>query len=99
MDTDIRALLAIAQAYFDAAYEMDTDKFASIFHHSGSVTIVGDDGNVNVTPVEMWLAVRTMKAPKQLGLERDDQILSIDVVDGRGWPLLCCLVQRTFRRR
>lgn len=81
MDTDNRALLAIAQAYFDAAYEMDADKFASIFHHSSSVTKVGEDGNVSVTPVEMWLAaVRNMKAPKQLGLERHDEILSIDVV-------------------
>lgn len=81
MDTDVRALLAIAQAYFDAAYEMDADKFASIFHPSSSVTKVGDDGNVSVTPIEMWLAaVRNMKAPKQLGLERRDEILSIDVV-------------------
>jgi Putative lumazine-binding len=81
MDTDIRALLAIAQTYFDAAYEMDADKFASIFYHSSCVTKVGDDGNVSVTPVEMWLAaVRNMKAPKQLGSERDDQILSMDVV-------------------
>ena len=81
MDTDIRALLAIAQAYFDAANEMDADKFASIFHDSSSVTKVGEDGNLSVTPVEMWLAaVRNMKAPKQLGLERHDEILSIDVV-------------------
>jgi len=81
MDTDIRALLAIAQTYFDAAYEMDADKFASVFHHSCSVTKVGEDGNVSVTPLEMWLAaVRNMKAPKQLGLERHDEILSIDVV-------------------
>ena len=81
MDTDIHALLAVAQTYFDAAYEMDADKFASIFHHSSSVTKVGEDGNVSVTPIEMWLAaVRKMKAPKQLGLERHDEILSIDVV-------------------
>jgi hypothetical protein len=81
MDADIRALLAIAQAYFDAAYEMDADKFASICHHSSSVTKVGEDGNVSVTPIEVWLAaVRNMKAPKQLGLERHDEILSIDVV-------------------
>jgi hypothetical protein len=80
MDTDICALLAIAQAYFDAAYEMNADKFASIFHHASSVTKVGEDGNVSVTPIEMWLAaVRNMKAPKQLGLERHDEILSIDV--------------------
>ena len=81
MDTDIRALRAIAQAYFDAACEMDADKFASIFHHLSSVTKVGEDGNVSVMPVEMWLAaVRNMKAPKQLGLERHDEILSIDVI-------------------
>ena len=81
MDPDFLALLAMAQAYFDAAYEMDADKFTSIFDHSSSVTKVGADGNVNVTPVEMWLAaVRNMKAPKQLGLERRDEILSIYVV-------------------
>jgi hypothetical protein len=80
MDTDIRALLAIAQIYLDAAYEMDADGFASIFHTSSSVTRIGDDGNVSVTPVELWLAtVRSTKAPRQLGLERRDRILSIDV--------------------
>jgi hypothetical protein len=80
MDTDIRALLAIAHSYFEAAYEMDADKFASVFHPSSSVTKVGDDGNLSVTPIEAWLAaVRSMKAPKQQGLERHDQILSIDV--------------------
>lgn len=81
MDTDSRSLLAVAQAYFDAAYEMDADKFASIFHPSSSVTRVGEDGNVSVVSLETWLgAVRSMKAPKQLGLERHDEVLSIDVV-------------------
>jgi hypothetical protein len=80
MDTDVRALRSLAQTYFDAAYEMDAEKFASIFHPSSSVTRVGDDGNVGVMPIAMWLAaVRNMKAPKQQGLKRDDQILSIDV--------------------
>jgi hypothetical protein len=81
MDTDVRSLHALAQAYFDAAYEMDAEKFAAIFHHSSSVTKAGEDGNVSVMPIEVWLAaVRNMKAPKQLGLERHDEILSIDVV-------------------
>jgi Putative lumazine-binding len=80
-DTDMDPLVAIAKAYFDAAYEMDADKFAAVFHPSCSVTKVGEDGNVSVTPLAMWLAaVRNMKAPKQLGLERHDEILSIDVV-------------------
>lgn len=81
MDNDIRALAAIAKTYCDAAYEMDADKFASIFHPSCSVTRVGEDGNVSVTPIDLWLAgVRSMKAPKLQGLERHDEILSIDVV-------------------
>jgi hypothetical protein len=81
MDTDIRALTALAKTYCDAAYEMDADKFASIFHPSCSVTKTGEDGKVSVTPIEMWLAgVRSMQAPKLQGLERHDEILSIDVV-------------------
>jgi hypothetical protein len=80
MDTDIRALTAIAKTYVDAAYEMDAEKFASIFHLSCCVTKVGEDGNVSVTPIETWLAgVRNMKAPKLQGLERHDELLSIDV--------------------
>ncbi|MGB6486575.1 MAG: nuclear transport factor 2 family protein [Steroidobacteraceae bacterium] len=81
MSTEVRALLTLAQSYFDAAYEMDADRFASIFHHSASVTKLGDDGNVSVTPLEKWLAgVRNMKAPKQQGLQRHDEILSLEVV-------------------
>lgn len=80
MDTDVRGLRTLAQTYFDAAYEMDADKFASIFHPSSSVTKVADDGDVDVTPVAMWLAVvRNTKAPKQQGVKRADEILSIDV--------------------
>lgn len=80
MDTDVPALRSLAQTYFDAAYEMDAEKFATIFHPSSSVTKVAENGNVGVTPIATWLAaVRNMKAPKQQGFERDDQILSIDV--------------------
>jgi hypothetical protein len=81
MSTEISALLAMAQSYFDAAYEMDADRFASIFHHSASVTKVGEDGNVSVTPLEKWLSgVRNTKAPKHLGFQRHDEILSMEVV-------------------
>ena len=81
MDTDMNALVAVAKSYFEAAYAMDADKFASVFHPACSVTKIGEDGNVSVTPLEQWLAaVRNMKAPKQLGLERHDEILSIDLV-------------------
>jgi hypothetical protein len=84
MDTDLRALAAMTQVYFDAAYEMDADKFATIFHPASSVssvTRVGDEITVNVTPIEAWLgAVRSMKAPKQLGLERRDELLGVDIM-------------------
>ena len=81
MDTDAHALLALAQTYFDAAYEMDADKFASIFHRSSSVTKIGEDGEVSTTPIELWLAaVRTLQSPKQFGAERQDAVLSVDIV-------------------
>jgi len=86
MDIEFQALVTMAQAYFDAAYDMDADKFASLFHSASSVssvTRVGDEVTVSATPIETWLAaVRKMKAPQQLGLERHDEILSIDVVRG-----------------
>lgn len=79
MDTDAAALRSLAQTYFDAAYEMDAEKFASVFHPLSSVTKVAEDGNVSVTPIATWLAaVRNTNAPKQQGFERDDQIVSLD---------------------
>ncbi|MEH6420480.1 nuclear transport factor 2 family protein [Pseudomonas sp. CGJS7] len=83
MDTNVLALRSLAQTYFDAAYEMDADKFASILDPSSSVTKVGEDGKVSVTPIATWLAVvRTLKSPQQQGFARDDQVLSIDVENG-----------------
>lgn len=80
MDPNVSALREIAQTYFDAAYAMDADKFASLFHPSSSVTKISEDGDVTVTPIASWLAaVRNLKSPKQQGFERDDQILSVDV--------------------
>ncbi|MGH8080497.1 MAG: nuclear transport factor 2 family protein [Lysobacter sp.] len=80
MDTDVRVLRTLAQTYFDAAYEMDAEKFASIFHPLSSVTRIADGGDVGVTPIASWLGVvRNAKAPKQQGAERGDEIVSIDV--------------------
>src|SRR5687767_3929357 len=57
---------------------MDTDKFASIFHESSSVTRRGDGNSVVVIPIAAWLdAVRGMTSPRQAGCVRDDLILSI----------------------
>lgn len=80
MDSNVPALRSIAQTYFDAAYDMDAEKFASLFDPSSSVTKIGADGNVSVTPIATWLAaVRLMTSPREQGFERNDQILAIDV--------------------
>ncbi|TKR33292.1 nuclear transport factor 2 family protein [Luteimonas gilva] len=79
MNNDMHDLRTLAQTYFDAAYEMDADKFASIFHPASSVTKIGEDGDAASIPIAAWLAaVRTIKAPKEQGLERQDEIVSID---------------------
>lgn len=79
-DAELKALRALAQTYFDAAYDMDAEKFAAIFHPASSVTRIGVDGNLGVTPIATWLeAVRKATAPKQNGSPREDQILAIDV--------------------
>jgi hypothetical protein len=79
MDSDIQALRTLAQTYFDAAYDMDADRFASIFDPASAVTRLGEDGVV-VTPIAGWLdVVRGAEAPRKLGLERKDEILAVDV--------------------
>jgi hypothetical protein len=84
MEPDFSSLVALAQAYLDAAYTMDADRFASLFHPASSVSSVtraGDALTASVTPIAAWLAtVRSTKAPSQLGLARRDEILAIDVV-------------------
>lgn len=77
----IEGLAALAQTYFDAAYDMDADKFASIFHEAAFVTRKGEDDTVVVTPVAAWLdIVRTLESPRETGAERQDRILSITLV-------------------
>jgi hypothetical protein len=83
-ESDIQDLRTLAQTYLDAAYDMDADKFASLFHPSSSVTRLAPDDTLSVTPIAIWLeAVRKLTAPKEKGEEREDQILSIEIEDGR----------------
>jgi hypothetical protein len=77
---DIGGLADLAQTYFDAAYDMDADKFASIFHEASTVTRVGENDSVVVTPITAWLdTVRAMNSPRQAGVERQDRIISINL--------------------
>ena len=76
----IGGLAALAQIYFDAAYDMDADKFASIFHEASTVTRLGENDSVVVTPINTWLdTVRAMNSPRQAGVERQDRIVSINL--------------------
>lgn len=80
MEDAEKDLRDLAQAYFDAAYDMDAAQFATIFHPASAVSRIGDDGEVSVTPIEVWLTgVRHATAPRQLGLERKDEVVAIDV--------------------
>ncbi len=75
-------LRVLAQVYFDAAYDMDAERFQAIFHPLSAVTRIGDDGEVSVMPIETWLAgVRNATAPRKLKLERKDDVVAIDVSD------------------
>lgn len=76
------ALRALAQVYFDAAYDMDAEQFQAIFHPLSAVTRIGDHGEVSVMPIETWLAgVRNATAPRELKLERKDEVVAIDISD------------------
>lgn len=80
MPNDVQGLVSLAQEYFEAAYEMDADRFAAIFDPSASVTRRNDQGSISVVDVASWLdAVRTMSSPQQSGATRRDEVLSIDV--------------------
>jgi hypothetical protein len=78
--SDITAIRTATQTYFDALYEGNADRIASVFLPSSSLTQVFE-GELKVTPRDAWLdAVRTRQSPKALGLSRDDHILAIDLI-------------------
>jgi hypothetical protein len=73
-------LSALAQTYFDAAYEMDAGKFATIFCPTASITQRGDNESVVVTPLPAWLdAVGNLTSPRDAGVARADEILTIAI--------------------
>lgn len=77
---DVEGLTGLAKAYFEAAYTMDAEKFATIFDPSASVTRRDDQGGAVVTPIAEWLdIVRGMSSPRDAGSVRRDEILSIAI--------------------
>ncbi len=79
-NAEIAAIRAATQAYLDGLYEGDADKIAGVFLPTAALT-QSFDGELKVTPRDAWLdAVRGRPSPKAQGLERDDQILTIDLI-------------------
>ena len=77
---DVKIIEGVIQSYLDGLYESDADKIASAFHPTSALTSISN-GALEITPRDQWLAnVRGRPSPKQRGLPRNDQVLSIDLV-------------------
>jgi hypothetical protein len=78
---DVKNIEGVIQSYLDGLYESDAAKIAGAFHPTSALTSVTDAGELVITPRDVWLNnVRTRPSPKQRGLSRQDEVLSIDLV-------------------
>jgi len=81
MTDDTTAIESVIQSYLDGLHEGDADKIASAFHPTSALTSVSGEGALVITPRDLWLEkVRARPSPKQQGLPRHDEVLSIDLV-------------------
>ncbi|KRR20857.1 hypothetical protein CQ14_26545 [Bradyrhizobium lablabi] len=78
---DVKNIEGVIQSYLDGLYEGDASKIASAFHPTSALTSIDDGGELTITPRDIWLNnVKNRQSPKQRGLTRHDEILSIDLV-------------------
>src|SRR4051794_4414406 len=57
---DVRSIEGVIQAYLDGLYESDAAKIANAFHPTSALTSVTGDGELVITPRDLWLEnVRT----------------------------------------
>ncbi len=79
-NTEIAAIRAATQTYFDGLYEGNADKIATVFLPSSALTQAYEN-ELKIVPRDEWLnAVRSRPSPHAQGLVRDDHILSIDLI-------------------
>ena len=79
--TETEAIKGVVQSYLDGLHEGDATKIASAFHPTSALTSISETGELAITPRDVWLNnVRNRASPKQQGLSRHDQVLSIDLV-------------------
>jgi len=95
---DAKAIESVIQSYLDGLHEGDAGKIASAFHPTSALTSVTGDGELVITPRDLWLEnVRTGPSPKQRGLPRHDEVLSIDLVGPTmAYVKLKCAIPRRF---
>ena len=78
---DAKAIESVIHSYLDGLHEGDADKIASAFHPTSALTSVSADGELTITHRDVWLNnVKNRQSPKQRGLARHDQVLSIDLI-------------------
>ncbi len=81
MNADIKAVEATVRTYLDGIYEGNIDKLSHVFHPSSALTTVREDGSIQATARDDWFdVVRNRQSPQALGLQRDDHILTLDLV-------------------
>ena len=78
LDQDRTGIEAVIQTYLDGLYEGDVERLAAAFHPTSALTWE-QDGKVSVMPRDAWLdAVRSRPSPRQQGLARHDEVVSVD---------------------
>lgn len=78
---DLTSIKGVIQSYLDGLHEGDAAKIASAFHPTSALTSVADNGDLSITPRDVWLDnVRNRPSPKERGLSQHDEVLSIDLV-------------------
>src|ERR1700754_1865459 len=78
MTSDRSLIEAAVRTYLDGLFEGDVQKLASVFHPTSSLTWE-ENGVLTPLPRDKWLeAVQGRPSAKARGLERNDEILSID---------------------
>jgi hypothetical protein len=78
---EVKNIEGVIQSYLDGLHEGDASKIASAFHPTSALTSISETGELAITPRDVWLNnVRNRASPKQQGLSRHDQVLSIDLV-------------------
>ena len=85
MDKEVKAISELAQKYFDALYNGDTERFAKILHPKAVLYCNNNDEFVTMTVPEYLKLVATRTNPVDRGDKRRDEVLQIIVSTPTCW--------------